>query len=119
MAGLFGVRNAEARKRALLAESEVLRETLRLELRNFRFYSVTVRKRFSTLSALRPWLFLGAPIVSFIRGRKRRRRSGKLRAIGTAFTLWRLYRKFGPVVRQIVPEIARGAHARHRDAAVG
>src|SRR5262245_20090364 len=61
----------EAKKRALVAESEVLRETLKLELHNLRLYGVRTRQKLSSFTSPNKLLIFAAPFAGFLFRRKR------------------------------------------------
>jgi hypothetical protein len=100
MGGLFHDAQLEARKRALVAESEVYRQILQLECYNLRLYSTKVGHQFSNLKYL---LLIGVPLVSallqFRRVRAKPRRRGLLGFLGKVLVGWRLYRKYGGLMR--------------------
>lgn len=101
------------RKRQLVAESDVYRETLRLEVQNLRLYSMRARQKWSSLRALNPLLMLGAALVgaplggAFVRRRKR----NWLRLLMTSLMGWQLYRQFAPLIQMFVGRMtSRQAH---------
>lgn len=99
MARVFKIADLQTRKRALVAESEVYRQTLALEVRNVQLYSLRLRKKFAFFSSLQPLVFMGVPLVgSMLRRRKRRRRG----LVGTIFLGLRLYRQFAPMLLQLL-----------------
>jgi hypothetical protein len=93
MARLFEIKDLNARKRALVAESEVYRECLKLEVQNLRVYGAGVRKRFRIFSRLNLVLIGAVPLLGGLLRRKQTRRMG---ALGLALKGWQLYRRFGP-----------------------
>src|SRR5437660_1072951 len=100
MAGIFEVGDLQERKRALVRQSEVYRQTLVVEFHNLRLYTERVRRRVDTLKSFNPFLTLAAPLA----GGLFRRRVGrsKLRFVGKALLAWRLYKQFSPLVRDLM-----------------
>lgn len=108
MARFFQIAGLEARRRALVAECEVCRQTLTLEVQNLRLYGARVRRRYNWLSPSNPlasWLGPLAGLTlrrSLLPGLLRTRLGSRFRAVGTALTLWQLYRRFGPLARSLL-----------------
>jgi hypothetical protein len=94
------IKELQARKQALIAESDAYRQILRLELQNLRLRGAHVRRRASQWwfhPALRflP-LALGLYRTGFAGFRGKRRR-GWLGLLPLAMAAWRGYRQFGPL----------------------
>ncbi len=96
----------EARKRALVAESEVYRQTLTLEIQNIRLYSARIQRNFAILRLANPVLLAAGSMLGarLLRrgggGGVRRKRRGKWsRLFGASLMGWRLYRQFGPTLQ--------------------
>ena len=105
MAKILGEREIEERKRALIAESEIYRQTLILEVQNIRLYSVRVQKKLAWLRMLNPILMVAGSLLGprWFRGRERRKRRGLWsRILGGALLGWRLSRRFSPAVRSLL-----------------
>jgi hypothetical protein len=117
MAEILGIKEIEARKRALVAESEVYRETLKLEIQNVRLYKARIGRNFAIFRLANPAaLFLGSLVASrFLgSGRERRKPRGKWsRIIGGLLVGWRLYRNFGPLLHTILRNRTLMARRRH------
>ncbi len=111
MAGLFKVRDLEARKRALITESEVYRETLKLEVQNLQLYSIRMRRRFSNLAKIAPLLLLVKPIASLFF--KQRKPVVKRGLFGSLILGWRLYRQFAPVVGTFLNRFTERTNLKH------
>jgi len=99
------MKDLEARKRALVAESEIYRQTMRLELQNLKLHALRTRRRFDWFTSASP-LFALAPLMGKLFGarlqkqdKKKKRRKGIMGLLGTALTVWRLYRKAKPVMQ--------------------
>jgi hypothetical protein len=109
MAKIFRLDEIQAKKRALVAESEVYRQTLTLEIQNLRLYGVRMQKRFALLRVANPLLILaGSLLGSRFFGKRavkapaaapRRKWS---RMVGTALMGWRLFRQFQPLIQELV-----------------
>lgn len=85
-----------AKKKMLVAESEVYRQLLRLEIQTFRVYGKRTRRRLSSISTYLPLVMSGIPIIS---GLFRKKRGGRfpLKRLGSLFLLgWKAYRQFAP-----------------------
>lgn len=116
MAGIDEMNALEAKRRALAAESEVYRQTLRIELQNLRLHTAQFKRRLSGWSTI-PLLVL-TPLVGNALGSRlgetfwgRRQRSRWPRLIQAGMTGWRLYRQFKPVVQAIFGASAARAAA--------
>jgi hypothetical protein len=105
MAKIFQLREVEARKRALIAESEVYRQTLTLEIQNVRLYGVRLRRKFSIIRLGNPLFALAASIIGsrFLGSGSRRPGRGKWSRVFAASLMgWRLIRRFGPLVQGVL-----------------
>jgi len=107
VAGLFQVKELEARKRALAAESEAYREILKFELRNIGFYAVYAKHRFLQAGPFSPFVMLGMPAAGYFLRRmftrkkqmRQRKRSSLARFISKSVFVWKIYRKLAPFFR--------------------
>ena len=83
-----------------MAESEVYRQTLKLEVQNIRLYGVRVQRKFTLMRLANPLLLLARSVGSrfFKRGRRLRRR-GKWSLLGIGLMAWRVYRNDGPLLK--------------------
>ena len=86
----------EAKKKALVAESEVYRQTLKLEIQNLRLCAIRAQRKVSLFGVSSSFLMLAAPLAGSL-FRSRRRHPLK-RVLKAAFVGWRLYRKVGPLI---------------------
>jgi hypothetical protein len=109
MAGLFQVKDVESRKRALITESEVYRETLKLEVQNLQLYSVRMRRRLSFVGTVAPLVLLARPLTGLF---LQKRVPTKRGLFGTAILGWRLYRQFAPVLGALLQRFAGRKHQR-------
>ena len=125
MAGIAEIGDLQARKRALVAQSEMWRETLKGELHNLAVYGAGLRKRMDQVRNIGPWLLLGLPLVGSLVGvLSRRNGAGQNHSatpskfkggLATALAGFRLYRKYAPMVRSLVGHLASRRRARAED----
>lgn len=95
----------ETKKKALAAESEVYRQTLKLEIQNLRMCAIREQPKIDLLGASSSLWTLGAPIAGIFLGRGRR--GPLISFLQAAFTGWRWYRKVGPLIAACFPTQAR------------
>jgi len=83
----------ENRKKLLVAESEVYRELLKLEIQTFKIHGARAKRRMKLFRTWTPLLMAGLPLAKKLAGRKGRPLWDR---IGTfAFFAWRAWSKFG------------------------
>jgi hypothetical protein len=108
MAGFISVKELEAKRRALVAESEIYRQTLLLEVMNVRLAGAKTRREIS--DKVRPWLMVLGPLGALV-GIWRDRgvhHNGAHRKRGTVAKLllaYRLYRRFGPLLKPWLAQV--------------
>jgi len=87
----------ETRKKLLVAESEVYRELLKMELQTFKVYSTRTKRRLTSVSNYLPFLMSGMPMLAGLFGRKKGRSSGSsLQRMASLVMLgWKTYQRFG------------------------
>lgn len=95
MAGIFALKDLEARKRALITESEVYRETLKLEVQNLQLYTIRMQRKLSFFSKAAPLLLLVKPLTNLLSPRRKPAKRGLLASLLVG---WRLYRQFAPML---------------------
>ena len=100
MAGDDGLKSLAARRHALVAESEVYRQTLKLEVQNMRLYVARMQRGFRVAQAVKPLLFL-LPLAGSLFGSRPKAKgpppaSRWRRVLGSVVLGWRLYGKFKP-----------------------
>ena len=99
------------RKRALVAESELYRQSLMMEIESLRLAADGVKRKLGLLRFLKPLLLL-APLAVSLRGLGSGSKEAKPLARGwrkwwaTALAGWRLYRRTAPMLSHFM--------ARHR-----
>jgi hypothetical protein len=87
MARLLEVKELEARKRALVAEGDVYRQILRLEIQNARLYGIGMRRRCSSFGTGNPLLLFGIPLLNQFLKRRITRRLG---FFGKVLSSWQM-----------------------------
>ena len=107
MAGISRISELEARKRALVAESERCREALKADLANLQhstsgFFTILDRAR-----SFSPWLLMAVPaafpLLKLFRGGKAEKPRSPLQGRLAKLMLgFRLYRQYAPMVRSII-----------------
>ncbi len=81
----------ENRKKLLITEAAVYRETLKLEIQNLRIYGIKAKRKMTSFGGGNPLLAVGIPMLtSFIAKKRKARKWGALAFIG-----WQLYNRFG------------------------
>ncbi|HTL59734.1 MAG TPA: hypothetical protein VL361_28950 [Candidatus Limnocylindrales bacterium] len=117
MAGIPELKSLAARKQALVAQSEVYRQTLAIELENLKLYRAGLERKFRLLRALKPLLFIAPLAGSFLglrsrlKGEPKKPVRGWQKWWGAAMLGLRLYRKAGPMVAHLVAR--RNNRSRH------
>jgi hypothetical protein len=85
------VSDLDKRKKLLIAEAEVYRQTLKLEFQNLRIYGLKQKRKLTSFGGGNPLLAFGMPMLtSLIARRRKARRWGALAFIG-----WQLYSRLG------------------------
>ena len=86
----------------LVAESEVYRELLKLELQTFKVYGKRAKRRLTSVSTYLPFVMSGLPFLKGIFGGKKSKSAAaspgsSLKRMGTLFLLgWKAYQRFRP-----------------------
>jgi hypothetical protein len=108
MARVNKVNDLEARKRALVAESDLCRQALKADLDDLRDYSSGFFQKVDRVRSLAPWILgasvpLALPLMKLFKNRTtekpRSSTSGLKGKFATLMMGWRLYRQYGPMVR--------------------
>ncbi len=115
MARVRGLRQLAARKRELVAEAEMYRQQLQLDLKDFRLYGAGLRRTFFVLRLANPVLLavsLAGAVAGARGGRTRKKRRSKVRRLLAAALMgWRMYRRFGPLVQTMLAHRAAARQA--------
>jgi len=98
---LLKIKDLEQRKKALAEESDIYRETLKIQVQNLRLYGVRARRRFSVFSPSNPLMMLATPFAWAFIGK---RRFPKVRFITAAIIGWKLFR----AARSVFPGLFGG-----------
>jgi hypothetical protein len=97
----------KAKKKMLIAESEVYRQLLKLEVQTFKVYATRTKRRMSSFTAYMPWVMSALPILTRLFGKRKPQRFS-LNRVGTLFLLgWKAYQKIAPL-------LARAGFARRK-----
>jgi hypothetical protein len=96
----------EAKKRALVAESEVFRETLKLELHNMRLYGVRTRQKLSSFASPNKLLMFAAPFAGFL---FRRKRSSLIRRFAMGLLSYQFTNRLLPLLTAFISANRRGS----------
>lgn len=90
------------KKKLLVAESEVYRQLLKLEIQTFRVYGKRTQRRLTSVSTyLRyvPMVVSGIPLMKALFRRKKGERRSQLGQMASLFQLgWKTFKRFGPLL---------------------
>jgi len=103
----------EAKKRALAAESEVYRETLKLELQNLRLYGIRAKQNLTRFVRPHPLVMLLGPLLGTLF--KRRRKSLFRRAVTTLIS-WQVWNRLLPFLNGLLSQRPGGKEWRRGEA---
>ncbi len=108
MAGIAEVKSLTARKQALVAESELYRQALGIEIDHLKLASVRIKRNVGFLRLLKPILLL-APLAGSLIGRRSPKPetpalTGWRKWWGAALLGWRLYRRAAPVMAHFISQ---------------
>jgi len=87
----------EARKKLLVAESEVYRQLLKMELQTLQVYAKRTKRKMTSVSSYLPLLTGSLPLITTLFMRKKGRSSGSsLKRMASLVMLgWKTYQRFG------------------------
>jgi len=90
----------ETKKKLLVAECEVYRQLLKLELQTFKVYSKRTKRRMTSVSTYMPLVMSGLPFLTGMFGRRKARSGGSsLKRMSSLILLgWKTYKRFGPLL---------------------
>jgi hypothetical protein len=89
----------ETKKRALAAEAEVFRETLKLELHNLRLYGIRTKQKFSDFGKPNRLLLLMAPFAGMM---FRKKKSSFFRRIAMGLLSYQVTNRVIPVLSALL-----------------
>jgi len=102
MAKIFPLKELEARKKALVSESEVYRQTLTLEIQNLRLYNARLQRKFAFVRLANPLLLVVGSLLGsrFLGSRFKGKQRGKWsHLLGASLMGWRLFRVFKALLK--------------------
>ena len=87
----------ETRKKLLVAESEVYRQLLKMEIQTLQVYAKRTRRKMTSVSSYLPLLTSSLPILTAMFARRKGRSSGSsLKRMASLVMLgWKTYQRFG------------------------
>jgi hypothetical protein len=87
----------EDRKKLLVAESEVYRQLLKMELETIKVYGIRAKRRMTSVSGYLPLVMSGLPFITrlFARKKGRSRLSSLKRMASLVMAGWKTYQRFG------------------------
>jgi hypothetical protein len=107
------MKDLEARKKLLVAESEVYRQTLRLDAQNLRLYSAHIQRKFATYAALKPAILLAAPLVSsWFSGKGKNEEHKPKSFFSMAMSGFRMYKSLQPLLASLMAQYGLGSFNR-------
>lgn len=115
MAGLFLDPELETRKRVLVAECEIYRQTLKLEMHNLGLYGTAMRRKLSIFRWVQPAVAVIGPLSALWLNSRRVRAEKNSGVFSKLLLGWRLYRKYGHLLANLLPSGKAGAASRKAD----
>jgi hypothetical protein len=97
------MKDFEARRKALAAEAEVYRQTMKLELENIRLYTRQVRRKYTAVSPRNPLFAMAAPLLALLLGRGKSAKKAKW--IPIVLMGFQFATKFAPVIPGIIAAV--------------
>ena len=117
MGRIFKIRDLEARKRAVLEQSDLYRQSLRFEIDNLRLHATSIRRKATWLTLTPLWPLVPQLLNAFVKKKRSNSNTNtKFRWLSAALAGWQLYQK----VARFMPGIfsrSRRAHLRDEHAA--
>ena len=89
----------EKRKKMLVAESEVYRELLKLEIQTYRIHAIKLKKRVSALGTYGPLAMSSLPFVTAMFGGRKKKKLSINRLSSLVFLAWKTYKQVKPLFR--------------------
>ena len=117
MAGISEIADLETRKRELVRQSELCRQSLEAELHNLALYGAGLRRRVDRALSIGPWLMLAVPLAAPLLGwfsNKRGKTGNAAHAappsrtkgvVASTLLAFRLYRTYAPLVRSMLAHL--------------
>ncbi|HLX71250.1 MAG TPA: hypothetical protein VKV04_16615 [Verrucomicrobiae bacterium] len=88
----------EERKKLLVAESEVYRQLLKLEIQTFKIYGTRAKRRMTSVTSYMPWIMGGLPFLTRLFKKRKPERSSLKRLTGLFLFGWKAYQQFAPLL---------------------
>jgi len=104
------MKDLEARRKALAAEAEVYRQTLKLEIQNIRLYSRQMKSKYTAVTPKNPLFMVLAPLVTGLLGRTKPVK--KLKFVSTALMVFQLFKRFSPLLPGIIAAVKNRRNTR-------
>jgi len=86
----------ETRKKLLVAESEVYRQMLKIEIQTFKVYGMQTKRRLTSVSSYLPLIISGVPVLSSL-FRRKKKESSLMRMGSLLLAGWKAYQRFAPL----------------------
>ena len=99
----------EARRKALAQESDVYRESLKLQLQNLQLYGAHLRQRFNFLRPSNPLMMLIGPLIGGLI--QSRRKSSRMGVFATLLFAWKMFGR----IRSLLPALFARRKKRRRE----
>jgi hypothetical protein len=102
--------DVESRRKALAAEAEVYRQTLKLEIQNIKLYARQNRRRYTAIRPSNPLFAAAAPVLAALL--RRTRPVKKLNMLSKILIGWQMFSRFAPFIPGVITAIRGRAQTR-------
>ncbi len=120
MVRILKVKELDDRKKLLLAQSEMYRETLRLEVANVKFSVALLRRRLDFVKSAVGVVGVAAPVLGLVLGLRGFRKkdvvmpAAKRGMFSKLVAGWQMFRRFRPLVQEFLEGRRAAREARER-----
>ncbi len=120
MVRILKVKELDDRKKLLLAQSEMYRETLRLEVANVKFSLALLRRRLDFVKSAVGVVGVAAPVLGLVLGLRGFRKkdvamtAAKRGMFSKLMAGWQMFRRFRPLVQEFLEGRRAAREARER-----
>ncbi|GEM_PF-3403231 len=122
MVRILKVKELDDRKKLLLAQSEMYRETLRLEVANVKFALALLRRRLDFVKSAVGVVGVAAPVLGLVLGLRGFRKkdvampmpAAKRGMFSKLMAGWQMFRRFRPLVQEFLEGRRAAREARER-----